>query len=106
MPFFGLNVYWTIKELPCLVIKQLKAEKKDSSRLKSEGGVEGTGVLAFMIDYQGKYPPIVDDVDGKMKIQIEDYSSLDNLNSQLKEYGLVLVKEIRPLEVLVFEEVL
>jgi hypothetical protein len=104
--FFGLKVYWITKELPCLVIKQLKGEKKGVSPLKSDGGVEGTGVLAFMIDYQANYPPVVDEVDGKMNIQIDDYSSLEKLNRQLKAYGLILVKEIRPLEVLVFEEVL
>ncbi|MGJ1325250.1 TlpA family protein disulfide reductase [Sphingobacterium faecium] len=104
--FFGLKVYWTKKELPCLVIKKLKGEKKAVSPLKSDGGVEGTGVLAFMIDYQGNYPPVVDEVDGKMNIQIDDYSSLEKLNQQLKAYDLVIIAEKRPTEVLLFEQVM
>lgn len=104
--FFGLNVYWATKELPCLVIKQLKVEKGNMPPLKSDGGVEGTNVLAFMIDYQGNFPPIIDEAEVKINIQVDDYSSLEKLNQQLKAYGLILKKEIRPLEVLFFEEVL
>ncbi|MCW2258690.1 MULTISPECIES: TlpA family protein disulfide reductase [Sphingobacterium] len=103
--FFGLNVYWTKKELPCLVIKHLKSKHKDPIRLESEGGVEGTDVLAFMIDYQGNFPPIIDEAGAKMNIQIDDYSSLEKLNQQLKPYDLVIIKEKRPIEVLLFEEI-
>ncbi|MEN5055154.1 TlpA family protein disulfide reductase [Sphingobacterium kitahiroshimense] len=104
--FLGLKVYWTTKVLPCLVIKQLKNKHKDPKSMKSEGGIEGTDVLAFMIDYQGNYPPVVDEVDGKMNIQIDDYSSLEKLNQQLKVYDLVIIKEKRPIEVLLFEQVM
>lgn len=102
--FFGLNVYWTSKVLPCLVIKHVKNKHKDPMPLKSEGGVGGTDVLAFMIDYQGNYPPIIDEAGAKMNIQIDDYSSLEKLNQQLKFYDLVIIEEKRPIEVLLFEE--
>lgn len=102
--FFGLDVYWTKKELPCLVIKKQKVDIGSISLLEKEGGLEGTAVLAFMLDYQGKFPPIVDEVAAKMNIHLDDYASVEKVNQQLKVYGLVLTKEIRPLDVLVFEE--
>ncbi|MDH5826299.1 TlpA family protein disulfide reductase [Sphingobacterium faecium] len=104
--FLGLKVYWSTKEMPSLVIRKLEGEKNKNIQLHNEdGGLGGTGVLAFMIDYQGNFPPVVDEVDARMNIKIKDYSSLEKLNEQLKGYRLVLSKEIRPLEVLVFEEI-
>lgn len=104
--FLGLNVYWSTRELPCLVIKKLEGEKNKNIQLLNEDrGLGGTGVLAFMIDYQGDFSPVVDEVDGKMNIQVDDYSSLEKLNEQLAKYELVLVEGMKVIEVLVFEEV-
>ncbi|AIM38116.1 hypothetical protein KO02_16590 [Sphingobacterium sp. ML3W] len=102
--FFGLKVYWDTKEMPCLVIRKIKEGKNTIKQLESVGGLEGTGVLAFMVDYQGDFPPVVDEVNSKINIRIKDYSNLEKLNEQLIKYGLTLVEERRLIEVLVFEE--
>ncbi|AIM37555.1 hypothetical protein KO02_13305 [Sphingobacterium sp. ML3W] len=104
--FFGLKVYWSTKEIPSLVIRKLEGENNKNIQLHNkDGGLGGTGVLAFMLDYQGDFPPVVDEVNSMMNIQIKDYSNIENLNEQLIGYGLKLVMELRPIEVLVFEEV-
>ncbi|AIM36178.1 hypothetical protein KO02_05315 [Sphingobacterium sp. ML3W] len=98
----GLNVYWSIEEIPCLVLQRLDDDAVIIE--KSEDGLEGTEVLVFTIDYLGKFPPVFDEVKSTVNIKVDDYSSLDALNKQLQNQGLVLKKDARKMEVLVFEE--
>ncbi|ERJ57343.1 hypothetical protein M472_01050 [Sphingobacterium paucimobilis HER1398] len=98
----GLRVYWSEKEIPCLVLKRLPKAKKELS--SDEGELEGTSVLAFMIDYKDSFPPVVDEVNSDVRMKIEDFSTLENLNKQLKKYGMILEEELRKVEVLVFED--
>jgi thiol-disulfide isomerase/thioredoxin len=100
--FLGLNVYWSKKEMPCLVLQ--KTEMKVSDVKDEEGGLVGTSVLAFMIDYQNTFPPVVDEVNSKQKIQLTDYSNLVKINLQLSTYGLQLKEGSRVIDVLVFEQ--
>ncbi|MNI98739.1 hypothetical protein D3C73_1576460 [compost metagenome] len=53
----------------------------------------------------GKYPPVFDEVKSTKNIKVDDYSSLEALNKQLESQGLVLIKDIRKMEILIFEEV-
>lgn len=98
----GLHVYWSEKEIPCLVLKRLSTAKNDIAT--DEGELEGTSVLAFMIDYQDSFPPVVDEVNSDMRMNIVDFSTLESLNEQLKKYGMVLEDGLRKVEVLVFED--
>lgn len=98
----GLDVYWSTRELPCLVLQKLDQQIRVS---KTDGTLEGTGVLAFMIDHMGKFPPVLDDVKSSIMMNINNYSSLESLNRQLSEYGLLLKEEVRSLEVLVVKEI-
>ncbi|MCY4778561.1 TlpA disulfide reductase family protein [Sphingobacterium sp. UT-1RO-CII-1] len=98
----GLRVYWSEKEIPCLVLKRLS--KKKNGIATDEGELGGTSVLAFMIDYQGGFPPVVDEVNSDVRMNIVDFSTLENLNEQLKKYGMVLEEGVRKVEVLVFED--
>lgn len=103
--FLGLKVYWTKKEIPCLVLQKINFEISTGDLDNKEGGLEGSSVVAFMIDYQGKYPPVVDEVNTKKKIHLKNYSSIENMNDELLNYGLQLCKENREVDVLVIEEV-
>lgn len=97
----GLAVYWSTRELPCLVLQKLDQQTNVN---KKEGTLEGTGVLAFMIDHIGKFPPVLDEVKSLTMIEVKDYSSVESLNRQLREYGLLLKEEVRRLDVLVVKE--
>lgn len=100
--FLGLHVYWAIREIPCLVLQRTKSAPDD---LKvTESGLGGTSVLAFMIDYQDRFPPVYDEVNGKQKLDIKDYSTIEQINLQLKAYGLELKAGRRLMDVLVFEQ--
>lgn len=100
----GLKVYWGYKSMPCLVVKKLSRKSGKSQSAKEDGDIEGTGVLAFMIDYMNKSPPVVDDVNSLGKLDLGDFSTIEELNKNLKEYGLFVKEEIRNIDVLIFEE--
>lgn len=100
--FLGLHVYWAKREIPCLVLQKTKSAPDDLKVTKS--GLGGTSVLAFMIDYQDRFPPVYDEVNGKQKLDIKDYSTIEQINLQLKDYGLTLKAGRRLMDVLVFEQ--
>ncbi|MCY4779259.1 redoxin domain-containing protein [Sphingobacterium sp. UT-1RO-CII-1] len=100
--FLGLNVRWDNRKIPCLVLQSINNKLVQEEK---ESGLSSTDVLAFMIDYQGEFPPVVDEVKSKLRMEIKDYSSVETLNRQLEKYGLMLKEDMRELEVLVFEEV-
>jgi len=100
--FLGLHVYWSKREMPCLVLE--KTNLKSGEVKSDDGELAGTSVLAFMIDYQNKYPPVVDEVNSKQKIRLTDYSNLEQINLQLLGYGLQLKKKYRLIDVLVFDQ--
>ncbi|TJY66719.1 redoxin domain-containing protein [Sphingobacterium alkalisoli] len=101
--FLGLNVYWSTRKMPCVVI---------SGKFKKQGAegegqkMEGTGVLAFLIDYSDKYPPVVDNVKTKETMVIPEFESIAELDRYLKRYGLRAQLQEEEIEVLVFEEIL
>lgn len=102
--FLNLNVYWSTRSMPCLVISKTNKNLEKSLSGVNRNRIEGTGVLAFMIDYQGGFPPVVDNVNSMEYLDIEEYSTINDLNRQLSKYGLILIEEVREIDVLVFEE--
>lgn len=103
----GLKVYWATKKLNCLVIRKVDAEVKQNTvnqQDSSRQSIEGTGVLAFLLDYSGKYPPVVDEVNGKENIVIGPYNTIAELNIMLIGYGVEIVEGNREMDVLIFEE--
>lgn len=100
----GIKVYWSHRKMDALVIKgQYKAP--NDSAVSDDGGnnIEGTSVLAFMLDMAGSYPPVVDRVNTKEWLFLKDYNNLEELNNYLKNYGLFIEKEETDVEVLVIE---
>jgi len=101
----GLEVNWKLKTMPCLVLKRVGKNKAialngDKKLLK----VESTSTLTFTIDYNGGYPPTVDEVQEKIAFEIPKYKNLEELNQGLENYGIRFVKELREIEVLEFKE--
>lgn len=101
----GLQVGWTNKQMPCLVLK--RTGKNVPAPIKNEGKyqkIKSTDVLVFLLDYSGKYPPAVDEVREKIDLELPEYKDLDELNAFLINYRLEVVKENRSIEVLEFKE--
>lgn len=103
--FLGLDVYWSKKEIPCLVLQKTNFEISDANLDKKEGGMDGSAVVAFMIDYRGNYPPVIDEAHTSKKIHLKNYSSIESMNKELSNYGLQLRKVNRELDVLVIEDI-
>ncbi|MDR6783272.1 thiol-disulfide isomerase/thioredoxin [Pedobacter africanus] len=106
----GLDVYWDERIKDCLELKKLPANKvkrqitiSDKNNMKSEDKlpVEGTDVLAFVVDMAKKYPPCIDLAKTDIKMEIGQFRTLEELNQQLATYGLVISKGRRAIEVLV-----
>lgn len=106
----GLDVYWDERIKDCLEIKKLPANKinRKTATLKTGGGdtmmIEGTDVLTFALDMARKYPPCIDLVKSNIKMEIGEFKTLEELNQQLANYGLVIARGRRAIEVLVVKE--
>ena len=101
--FLGLNVYWSTRDLPTLILKKIGSRQTQVESVVD--GLEGSGVLAFMIDYQQKFAPVIDEANVGFPIKIEEFRTIKEINENLLPYGLALEEGIRSLEVLVLEEV-
>ena len=100
----GIKVYWSQRKMDALVIKGQYRPPNDSAVRDGEGNnIEGTSVLAFVLDMAGSYPPVVDRVNTKERIFLKGYNNLEELNSCLQSYGLFVEKEVTDVEVLVIE---
>ena len=44
--------------------------------------------MAFLLDYSGRYPPMVDKVKNKVKMVIGSYNDLEELNNAIRVYGI------------------
>lgn len=103
--FLGLSVYWDKLERDCLVIRKKDQTKVDLTKIEGGQKMENLSVMIFMMDYSGKYLPIVDESGYKGGVELSGYQTLVELNDQLKSYGLELVLAKRKIEMLVVEEV-
>src|SRR5690606_27308334 len=96
-------VYWDTLQADCLVLRKVGKPKK---RVVPQNGqkISGSSVLAFLVDYQGGFPPFVDEADFQDEMVIGAFSSVEDLNKQLEPYGLAAAVETRNIEMLVVEE--
>lgn len=100
--FLGIRVYWDKRTIPCLILQKDESSlMEDQDTNSNSQKLEGTGVLAFLIDYSGLFPPVFDAVNSKAVITLGDFSNLNDLNRQLANSGLKLVEGSREMEVLV-----
>ncbi|MEJ5089091.1 hypothetical protein GEO21_03490 [Sphingobacterium faecium] len=97
----NLEVFWAKRKRKTWVIKG----KYRPVNVKLEGQeIEGTGVLAFVLDFAGKYPITIDQVNSKNKFILPSFNSLKELNQKLKMCGLKVVERKSWVDVLVFKE--
>lgn len=93
---------WAYRQQRCLVIKKVVDKVKT---VGSEGNTyRGSEILAFLMDYSGKYLPVVDEANYKGDIRIPQFTTIEELNEGLARYGLVVKEEVRAIEKLVFEQ--
>lgn len=100
--FFGLHVRFEKRTIPCLILQEDKMDHTSASTVADgRQGLEGTGVLAFLVDYSGLFPPVYDEVNNKKRIKLGDFTNLEELNKQLLGQGLKFVEGEREMEMLV-----
>lgn len=100
--FLDIETEWGHRKRKCLVLKKIKRVKCAVDSTASS--YEGTEMLAFMMDYSKRYPPVIDEANVKETLLIPSIANLDELNAHLKCYGLVIKEEWRDIEVLIFKE--
>lgn len=103
--FLGVRSYWETKNVDCLIL-QACPKTEDAGQTVGKGTkYEGTSVLATMIDIQDLYPPVDDRVKSNEMLTLAAFNSLDELNVQLRFYGMELVKGKGDMEMFIIEEV-
>lgn len=102
--FFGLNVYYGKARRKCLVLRKIAAKESSQNKSANMQNLEGTSVLAFVIDYTKQYPPVIDEVKSKENIAVGEFKNITELNQHLAAYGMQLIPDEREIEVVVFEE--
>ncbi|QQD14261.1 TlpA family protein disulfide reductase [Sphingobacterium sp. UDSM-2020] len=103
--FLGLRVYWDQLERDCLVIQKIGSPNTGRTPKEKVQKMENLSVLIFLMDYSGKYLPIVDESDYKGNIELVGYQNIADLNEQLQSYGLEMVEGKRKIEMLIVEEI-
>lgn len=101
---YGVKAYESTKLMPCLVLKTSKVVPYTGKDIANKMTYVGSMVLAGFLDYINKFPPAVDEVKTKIKMDLGGYDNLDDLNRQLGAYGIRGVIEEREIKVLVIEE--
>ncbi|TDQ77968.1 thiol-disulfide isomerase/thioredoxin [Sphingobacterium yanglingense] len=100
----GLSVYWDTLEMDCLIVRKARKKVKSVDAVKTGKKIENIGILTFLMDYSGNYPPIIDESGYTGGLTIANYASIEELNLQLRYYGLEIITGRRPIEILVLEE--
>ncbi|MFD2556718.1 TlpA family protein disulfide reductase [Sphingobacterium tabacisoli] len=100
----GLSVYWDTLEMNCLIIRKTGKKVRSKDTVKTGKKIDNIGILTFLMDYSGDYPPVIDESGFKGHLEIGSYSNIKELNDQLSYYGLEVVSGRRSVEVLVVEE--
>lgn len=100
----GLNVYWDNAEMDCLVVREIEKSEKPRPFIEDGQKLENLGILVFLMDYSGKYPPVVDETKFTGELELGSYATIEELNEQLAYYGVEVVSGRRSIEVLVVEE--
>lgn len=103
--FLGMRSYKAMKKIPCLILQSCPLQPTPKDTLAKGMVYENSAVLAVMTDLGGKFPPVLDRVNSKEKIQIASYETLAEFNAQLAAYGIEAVLGEEEMEVLVIEEI-
>lgn len=103
--FLGVRSYWEVKNVDCLILQACPKTEGAGQTIGKGTKYEGTSVLATMIDIQDMYPPVDDRVKSNEILTLAAFNSLDELNVQLRFYGMELVKGKGDMEMFVIEEV-
>lgn len=93
---------WEDRPQRCLVIKRIA--DLSPRIVTGDNKYEGSEMLAFLMDYSGKYLPVIDEAKYKGNIHIPKFTNIEELNEGLARYGLIVEEEVRAIEKLVFEE--
>ncbi len=101
--FLGIKTYWSKKRIKCLILKKCPIEKTE----KVFDGIaryEGTDVFSKFMAFRDDYPLIYDEAKLTDILEIGVFNSLDELNEQLRQYGLELREGEAEFETFVVEE--
>lgn len=101
---YGVKAYMGRKNMSCVVLKPcapILLEGDTSEKMT----YEGSKTFAVFMDYVGRFPPIIDEVNIKTKILVGSSETLEDLNKQLAVYGIRGYLEEREIEAIVIEEV-
>ena len=102
--FFNLKVYASVQKAKVLKLEKTEIKPFGAQPNQKALTYRGTAVFAGFTDLSGKFPPIVDNVNSDVSIEIYPYRTLEELNEQLVAYGIKAVYGLEDLEVLVIEE--
>lgn len=105
LSFYGLKTYEEVKMIPCLVLSACPVVPFKGERSQNKMTYKGSLVFSMFLDFSGKFPPTVDNVNYNGKMEIGDFESLADLNQQLASYGIKAALTDAPKKVLVIEEV-
>lgn len=109
---FNIEAKWEKRPVNCWVISKLDGFRKGNVDLSKKKGmrVEGADVLAFALDLGQQYhmvqqyPPAIDESGFREYMVIGEYENIDELNTQLADYGLVIKEAVREIDVVVINE--
>lgn len=103
--FYNLKISVGIKKMECLVLNPCP--------IKPYKGMEGISVMSYsnstvfagFTDLSEEFPPVVDKVSIRDRMEISAYNNLEELNEQLANYGIKAEIGMEEIEVLIIEEI-
>lgn len=102
--YFRVRMMEKVKNKNCLVIKKIDATMVENDAVPIVHKLEGSSVLAFLLDYSGEFPPTIDEADYKGVIEIGNFETLEELNYQLAGYGLHVERKSREYDIIEFRK--
>jgi len=101
----GIKSYYSTKTMKCLLLKPGTVRNSTAPTTGTRPVYANSDVLAGFIDFSNLFPPAVDLVKRKERIQIGSFKNLEELNDQLGPYGIEAVIDDYSIPVFVVEEV-
>jgi thiol-disulfide isomerase/thioredoxin len=99
----GIKSYWKKEKRSCLILQKC-APEKNNQIIEKKQSIAGTSVLAGLMAFSGKYKPVIDHVRNEALLEIGSYDNLEDLNKQLRTYGMEIVDGTDMVEMFVVEE--
>lgn len=100
----GIKSSWATELMDCWIFRSCPAKPYDGSVPKNVLQFDGSNTLARFIGMTGKFPLVLDEVQYRGDITVGDFSNKDELNAQLRVYGIEVIEGKREFEVFVIEE--